>query len=181
MADLAVTAPQADAVTETTSQTDTAATSPEPAAQPTFDAAYVKQLRAEAAAARTANKDMEARLKALELEKLTETERTQRERDEFKARAEQLEADLAKRERAALCSRVAASVFKDTARAEWVAARLVGETEAELLADAKESLKLFAQAAPPDDLGRNGGGKPDPAAVSDAQRQQHAKQYATRF
>lgn len=168
-------------MTDTTPQDgNTPATSPEPAA-PTFDAAYVQQLRKENAQHRTANKDMEARLKALELEKLSESERVQRERDEFKSRAEQLEADVKARDRAILCAKVAGSVFKDTARAEQLAPLLQGESEEELLTHAKSLAKLFATPAPPDDLGRNGGGKPDPAAVTDADRQRHSKILANNF
>lgn len=59
-----------------------------------FSPEYVKQLRAEAAENRKKAADAEKRAKALEDEKLTESERTKKERDEALARAEAAEAKV---------------------------------------------------------------------------------------
>lgn len=70
--------------------------------------------------------------------------------------SERLASELAKRDKDAIRAKVAASVFKNSAQAASAALRLVGETEEELLADAKELQKTFLVASPPDDLGRHG-------------------------
>lgn len=57
----------------------------------TFDASYVKSLRDEAAKARREKKDLETRLKALEDEKLTDSEKRERDLKEAQARAEAAE------------------------------------------------------------------------------------------
>lgn len=55
----------------------------------TYDEAYVKQLRAEAAANRKRASEAEARLKSIDDEKLSETERLKKEADEAKSLAQQ--------------------------------------------------------------------------------------------
>lgn len=81
---------------QTATTTTTSSTTPsgqEPKAE-TFDAEYVKTLRAEAAANRKKAADLEAKLKEHEDAKLSEAERLKKQADEATQRADQLAAEL---------------------------------------------------------------------------------------
>lgn len=149
----------------------------------TFPKEYVQTLRGEAADTRKKLRDAEAKLQALELEKLTAEERKDRELELAKQEAETarreaqaFQAQIAERERQLLCSKVAAEVFQDAKTAEGFASRLRGETEAELKKDAEELRKLFPTFAPPDDLGRRNNG--NGTQISDAERASAQQSYA---
>jgi hypothetical protein len=168
---------------------NTAVTTEASTTQATADKTYTQaELQAELdrIAAKTRNEEREKAKKAAEdaakaaaEEKLKADGEWQKIAETAKAEADQLRAEVAAREKSLLRQKVAAAVFGKNADA--MAPRLMGETEEELTADAKVLLKSFAAPAPPDDLGRNGGGKPDPTAVTDADRQRHAQQYASKF
>lgn len=107
----------------------------------TFDAEYVKNLRAQAAKYRTeakANADAAARLAALEESQKTETQRLLEERDALKAERDSVRAE-------ALRSRVALS----KGLAPDLADRLRGTTEEELSEDADRLLVLLKPSGPP--------------------------------
>ncbi len=110
-----------------------------------YDESYVKSLRDEAADNRKKNRDLQQRLEALENEKLSESERTQKERDDYKARAEQLEKDIQSRDEAAqrraICDEIGIPAK--------YAARLIGASEADWKADAAEIKKDLAPPVPP--------------------------------
>jgi len=130
---------------------------PEPT---TFDAEYVKNLRAQAAKYRTeakANADAAARLAALEESQKTEAQKLAEERDAIKAERDALRGE-AMRARVALSKGLAADL----------ADRLRGSTEEELSEDADRLLALVKPAGPPRfgdaDLGVR---TPTPAADGD--------------
>lgn len=107
----------------------------------TFDAEYVKNLRAQAAKYRTeakANADAAARLAALEESQKTETQRLLEERDALKAERD-AERASAMRSRVALTKGIAAEL----------AERLRGTTEDELSEDADRLLALIKPSGPP--------------------------------
>jgi hypothetical protein len=89
--------------------------------QPTFDAAYVKKLRAEAAAHRKEAAEAKAKLKQREDAELSELEKAQKERDEAKATADTANA------------KVRDALLKATATAEAVKLNII-DPELALLA-----------------------------------------------
>ena len=95
----------------------------------------IKKLREIEKQARKESKEL-ARLKAEEQKRIdaqmTETERLQKERDKYAQEAAQLRADLLRRQ-----------IIEETGLPPALADRLKGETQEELLADAKELLKLL--------------------------------------
>lgn len=107
----------------------------------TFDAEYVKNLRAQAAKYRTeakANADAAARLAALEESQKTETQRLLEERDALKAERDAVKSE-AMRARVALSKGLPADL----------ADRLRGTTEDELSEDADRLLDLLKPSGPP--------------------------------
>lgn len=98
---------------------------------------------------------------AAEKKRLAEQGEWQKLYEEQKSENERLKADVARKDREALCARVTAEAKLP---AHW-AERLVGETEADLKADAERIAKdLAPPTAPRVDMGSGAnGGKPTPA------------------
>src|SRR4051812_34417094 len=111
--------------TQVVTKTETKAA--ESAEEKVFPESYVKSIRSENAETRNKLRDAEAKLKRLEPEKLTETERTSAERDEFKEKAERLEKQIADQ---ALSLLRAKSAAKYKLPEHWIG-RLEGTTEEE--------------------------------------------------
>lgn len=134
---------------------------PAPKTEPkTFDEAYVTKLRQEAAEARRASKDFEAKVQQFE-------ERDKSEADKAADRAKQLEDKATKAESEVLRLRVALS---KKVPAELID-RLRGDTQEALEADADELLKLVT----PDATGFDGGARtPAPAGDMDSVIRQRA-------
>jgi len=122
-------------------------TPPTPAAEPPkmFPEEHVKQLRQEAAEARTKLREEQAKTRALEQEKMTDQERKDAQLAEFKTRAEEAEKQLAERDMRLLR---AEAVNKHKLPASWID-RLKGTTAAELDADAAEVAKDLKPPAAP--------------------------------
>lgn len=88
---------------------------PEGSKQDVFDAAYVKQLRDEAAGWRRKAKDLEGKVSGFETEKLTEAERLKAETAAAKAQAAEAQAALRKAQADAAISQAAAKHQVDAA------------------------------------------------------------------
>lgn len=112
-------------------------TQQEPESKKTFDEDYVKELRKEAAEARTAKNKAEAKAQEYEDKDKSELEKATGERDKFKSEAETATAE-ALRLRVALTKQIPAELID----------RLKGSTQEELEADADELLKLVKPATP---------------------------------
>jgi hypothetical protein len=122
---------QPPAGTTTTETTETTGQEPK-----TFDAAYVQQLRNEAAKSRREGNALAAKLKELEDASLTEAERTKRERDEAVKERDSVRLELMR-------MRVAAKHNLP----EALASRLQGDDEQAMEADAKVLAKLVVPPA----------------------------------
>lgn len=121
-----------------------------------FDAEYVKTLRGEAAANRTKLRDAEARLKDFEDRDKTELEKLTERADDAEKRAAAAEVEL-------LRARVASEAGLPTE----LAARLHGDTEDEMRADAEQLVKLVPnQGGPPPGSFDNGTAEPGSAQPS---------------
>ncbi len=94
--------PQAGTAQETT-----------PAVAETFDAEYVKSLRTESATYRTKNKELSAKLAAYEAEKLSETERLQKQAQEAASEAQAARDELKRARYDAALAREAAKAGVD--------------------------------------------------------------------
>lgn len=135
------------------SQTDTPPetppeTPPAPPGEPegpntpeTFDREYVEKLRRESAGYRTRAQEAEAKIKEI-------ADRDKTEHEKAVERAEQAEQRAAEAERRLLRREVADKAGLPAS----LAARLQGETEEELLEDAKQLAKLVVPGKPGDDL-----------------------------
>jgi hypothetical protein len=151
------------ATTATTPET-TETTGQEPK---TFDAAYVQQLRNEAAKSRREGNALAAKLKELEDASLTEAERTKKERDDAVAELARTKLDL-------LRARVAAKHNLP----EALANRLQGADEAAMEADAKVLAKLVVPPASSGAAANGASGRGDRQLTRDQLRGMTAQQIA---
>lgn len=147
---------QEDAQQETTDevsvidgQEPSSTTDDEGQAPASFDAEYVKSLRAEAATNRSKLREAEARLKEFEDRDKTELERITERADTAEQRASNAERELTR-------FRVAAEVGLPPE----LAARLRGDDEEAMRADADELMKLVPATTPPPGSYDNGAAEP---------------------